>query len=328
MNFNFSHAVDDYVGMPPDQRTVLSILPLFHVSGFIFNMGLILKGGMTIIFLPKFDPINFLASIQNYKVHGIFVVPPIVVFLAKHPIVDKYDLSSLKYLLCGAAPLKSSLEDAVRIRLNNKDLIVSQGYGMTETTFAILFQTKLRKSGSVGEVLPGQWAKIIDETGKSLGPNENGELLLKGTVIMHSYVGNDAATKGTIDEGGWLHTGDVAYYDDDKQFFIVDRLKELIKYKGFQVPPAEIEELLLKHPAVKESAVIGVEDEAAGELPMAFVVKFPGVEVTEDEIKEFVAKQTSKAKHLHGGVRFIDEIPKNQTGKILRRVLRELVQKS
>lgn len=171
-------------------------------------------------------------------------------------------------------------------------------------------------------------AKVIDPaTGKALGPNQHGELCFKGSQIMKGYIGNDAATKETIDENGWLHTGDIGYYDEDYEFFIVDRLKELIKYKAYQVPPAELEAILLTNPKIKDAAVIGLPDENAGELPLAFVVKQEGVDINEAEIKKYVADRTSPAKRLHGGVRFIAEIPKNLSGKILRRELRALLQK-
>jgi 4-coumarate--CoA ligase len=206
---------------------------------------------------------------------------------------------------------------------------IRQGYGMSETTLGVLFQrsTDNLKSGSVGSVVAGMYAKVIDtETGKILGPNQRGELLFKGSQIMKSYIGNAKETNSTIDKDGYLHTGDVGYYDEDKQFFIVDRLKELIKYKAYQVPPAELEAILLDHPKIKDAAVIGLPDERSGELPLAFVVKQEDIDVTAKEIIDFVAARTSPAKRLHGGVRFIDAIPKNMSGKILRKDLRLLLE--
>jgi 4-coumarate--CoA ligase len=253
----------------------------------------------------------------------VFMVPPLMVFLAKSPLVDTYDLSSLREFIVGAAPLKASTELAVKKRIGN-NLVVRQGFGMSELTLATTIQKNIFKPGSVGDLNPGQWAKIVDENGEALGPNKPGELLVKGTQRMHSYFENTQATRDTITPDGWLRTGDVAYYDEDQQFFIIDRLKELIKYKGFQVPPAEIEGILLKHPKIKEAAVIGIPDEEAGELPLAFVVKQEDAEIFEQEIIDFVASNASKAKHLNGGVIFIEEIPKNLSGKILRRQLREI----
>lgn len=167
-------------------------------------------------------------------------------------------------------------------------------------------------------------SKVIDENGKSLGPNQRGELCFKGNRIMKGYANDTEATKNTIDKDGWLHSGDIAYYDEDKQFYIVDRLKELIKYNANQVAPAEIEALLLSLSKVKDCGVIGIPDEKAGELPFAFVVKQPGAELTEKEVIQFVAEQASKTKQLRGGVKFIDEIPRNPSGKLLRREMREM----
>lgn len=172
------------------------------------------------------------------------------------------------------------------------------------------------------------YRKVIDENGKSLGPHQQGELCFKGDRIMKGYLNNTEATKNTIDKAGWLHSGDVGYYDEDKQFFIVDRLKELIKYNAYQVAPAEIEALLLSNRKVKDCGVIGIPDEKAGELPFAYVVKQPGVQLTDKEIMQFVADNTSKAKRLRGGVKFCDEIPRNPSGKILRRKMREMFKNS
>lgn len=175
----------------------------------------------------------------------------------------------------------------------------------------------------MGALKIGVYAKIIDpDTGRTLGPNQRGELCFKGDCIMKGYIGDVKSTQSSIIDG-WLHTGDIGYYDEDFEFFIVDRIKELIKYKGFQVPPAEIEAILLTNPKVKDAAVIGKPDEEAGELPMAFIVSQPNAQLNEQEIIDFVAQRASPAKRLRGGVTFIDEIPKNPSGKILRRLLRD-----
>ncbi|XP_029713865.2 luciferin 4-monooxygenase [Aedes albopictus] len=304
----------------PDQLVALAVTPLFHV---LASVGLInmVTNNCRCVLMPKFDAHLFLNSIQKYKVNLMSVVPPLMVFLARHPMVDSYDLSSLMTLFCGAAPLSKEIEDQVRERLGIA--FVRQGYGMTETTYVMLMQTGFEnKSGCVGKVRMGQWAKVIDpDSGAVLGPNQRGELCFKGSLIMKGYIGKES----DVDEDGWLHTGDIGYYDEDEDFFIVDRIKELIKYKGFQVAPAELEAVLLKHPKVKDAAVIGVPDERVGELATAFIVKEHGDEVNEDEIKAFVAQHVSQQKQLHGGVRFIDKVPKTATGKILRRKLRDLV---
>ncbi|XP_065091158.1 luciferin 4-monooxygenase-like [Ochlerotatus camptorhynchus] len=305
----------------PDQLVALAVTPLFHV---LASVGLInmVTNNCRCVLMPKFDAHLFLNSIQKYKVNLMSVVPPLMVFLAKHPMVDNYDLSSLMTLFCGAAPLSKEIEDQVRDRLGIA--FVRQGYGMTETTYVMLMQTGFEnKPGCVGKVRMGQWAKVIDpDSGKVLGPNQRGELCFKGSLIMKGYVGKE---ESAVDRDGWLHTGDIGFYDEDEDFFIVDRIKELIKYKGFQVPPAELEAVLLKHPKVKDAAVIGIPDERVGELATAFVVKEPGEDVTEEEVSSFVAKEVSLQKQLHGGVKFIDEVPKTATGKILRRKLKDLV---
>ncbi|KAG5668822.1 hypothetical protein PVAND_016745 [Polypedilum vanderplanki] len=302
----------------------LSIAPWFHSMGFMAILLSATTREFSMVYLDKFEPELYLQCIEKYKVVTIQVAPPLVVFLAKTPLLNKYDLSSLKVIFSGAAPLTQETEDQVKERFNN-EIIVLQGYGQTEATLGVLYgSVSAGKPGSVGELAKGVYAKIVDEKGKSLGPNKVGELCVKGPLVMKGYLNNNAATKETIDKNSWLHTGDLGYYDEDFQFFIVDRLKELIKYKAFQVPPAELEALLLKNPKIKDVGVIGIPDEVAGELPFAFVVKQPGVELTEEEVKDFVVKNASDAKWLRGGVKFIDEIPKNPSGKILRRDLRDL----
>jgi 4-coumarate--CoA ligase len=315
--------------IPYDELRVLGLLPWFHSYGCMSLINM-LSTAIQIVHIPKFEEVLFLSSIEKYRINCIFMVPPLMVFVAKSPLVLKYDLSSLRMLHSGAAPLSKEVEDAVRARLPNLESI-RQGYGMSETTLGVLSQSasdKL-KPGSVGAVVRGISVKVVDpETGKILGPNQRGELCFKGTQIMMGYIGDGKETSLAFDADGYLRTGDVGFYDEDQQFFIVDRLKELIKYKGFQVPPAELEGVILENPKVKDAAVIGVPDERSGELPMAFIVKQDGVEVTAKEIIDYVAKRSSPAKRLHGGVRFIDAIPKNPSGKILRKDLRVMLKES
>uniref|UniRef100_A0A182RE74 Luciferin 4-monooxygenase n=1 Tax=Anopheles funestus TaxID=62324 RepID=A0A182RE74_ANOFN len=293
---------------------VLSVIPWFHAFGCLTLINVICNK-LKLVFLPKFEEGLFLSCIENYRCSFVFVVPPLMVFLAKHPLVDNYDLSSVDTLLCGAAPLSKETEVLVKKRIGVKHIL--QGYGMSETTLAMLVQSNdCRKPGSVGKLQVGTMAKVVDITsGKLLGPNEPGELYFKGTQIMKGYIGNEKETKQTIDQNGWLRTGDIGYYDEDGEFFIIDRLKELIKYKGFQVPPAEIEAILLTNPKIKDAGVVGLPDEQTGELPLAFVVKQPGASLTEEEVQGYVAARASPAKRLHGGVRFVSEIPKNASGK-------------
>ncbi|GAB0097771.1 luciferin 4-monooxygenase [Sergentomyia squamirostris] len=305
---------------------VIAILPWFHTYGLMTLICNVVND-MKLISLPRFEEESFLQAIQDYKVSHMLLVPPLMVFLAKSPLIPEYDLSSVKELLYGAAPLGNEIEDEIFQRLPTLTKI-EQGYGMTETTFSVLEeQTQNPVRGSVGQVTPGNMCKIIDpETEEILGPNKSGELCVKGPLVTKGYYKNPKATAETIRDG-WLHTGDIAYYDDQKNFFIVDRLKELIKYNGYQVAPAELEGLIITHPAVRDAAVVGIPDLKAGELPTAFVVKRDNVTVSAEEIANFVAERVSNTKKLRGGVHFIQKIPKNPSGKILRRVLREKIVK-
>lgn len=197
---------------------------------------------------------------------------------------------------------------------------------MSETAFNILFpRRKESKSGSVGNIQYGAWVKVCDtETGGILGPYQKGELCFKSPALMKGYLNNEEATKHTI-RNGWLHSGDIGYYDEDAMFFVIDRLKELIKYKGCQVSPTELESILLTNKNIRDAAVIGLPDEEACELPLAFIVPAADSDITEDEIISYIAERMSPAKRLRGGVRFVSSIPKNPSGKILRRLLRAIV---
>ncbi|SPP82704.1 4-coumarate--CoA ligase 1 [Drosophila guanche] len=311
--------------IPMSEITLLTVIPWFHAFGCLTLITTACMGAR-LVYLPKFEENLFLSAIEKYRVMMAFMVPPLMVFLAKHPIVEKYDLSSLMVLLCGAAPLSRETEDQIKERIGVP--FIRQGYGLSESTLSVLVQNDdFCKPGSVGVLKVGIYAKVIDpDTGKLLGANERGELCFKGDGIMKGYIGDTKSTQTAIKDG-WLHTGDIGYYDDDFEFFIVDRIKELIKYKGFQVPPAEIEALLLTHEKIKDAAVIGKPDEAAGELPLAFVVKQANVQLTENDVIQFVNEHASPAKRLRGGVIFVDEIPKNPSGKILRRILRNMLKK-
>lgn len=202
-----------------------------------------------------------------------------------------------------------------------------QGYGLTETSPAILVNVKGSKNfASVGGPVPQTEVKIVDindPTFKGLGPNENGEVVARGPQNMKGYLNNQQATDETLLPDNWLRTGDLGHYDDDGYFYVTDRLKELIKVKGFQVPPAELEEILRDHPKVVDAAVIGIPHPKHGELPHGYVVPKDGVQVTEKELQDYVAQKVSVYKHLEGGITFTKQIPKNATGKILRRQLKE-----
>ena len=298
----------------------LAVLPFFHIYGMQVLMNGLLANGVTIVTMPRFDLEQALSIVQDRKVTWMFAVPPIVLALAKHPLVDNYDMSSVKMVFSGAAPLSAELGEECAKRLSCS---VVQGYGMTELAPVSHCSKGFEsKSGSSGITVSNTECRIVDLEGNDLGVGEDGELWVRGPQVMKGYLNNEEATRETIDDDGWLHTGDVAHFDEDGYIFIVDRIKELIKYKGFQVPPAELEGLLLTHDEIADAAVIGIQDDEAGELPKAFVQLVPGSELTETEIKDFVAGQVASYKQIRL-LEFIDQVPKSASGKILRRELRD-----
>ncbi len=302
---------------------LIGVLPFFHIYGMTVIMNLGLHRGATIVTMPRFDLEQFLGLLQDHRVTRAYLVPPIVLALAKHPMVDRFDLSSLRVIFSGAAPLDAALADAAGKRLG---CVVAQGYGLTETspvTHATPNEPSAVRAGSVGPPVPGTDCAIVNwATGEQLGPNEDGEVLVRGPQVMKGYLDEPDATARTIDEDGWLHTGDIGHADEDGYLFVVDRLKELIKYKGYQVAPAELEAVLLSHPAVADVAVIPSPDEEAGEVPKAFVVLKPEAQATSEELMSFVGERVAPYKKIRA-VEVIDEIPKSLSGKILRRVLVE-----
>src|SRR5438132_1986694 len=301
--------------------TLLCVLPLFHIYGLVVVLNMGLHMGATIVMMPRFDLEQFLGLIQKYRVTLSHIVPPIVLKLARDPMIDNYDLSSLKMIFSGAAPLGPELSRECMIRIGCG---IRQGYGMTETspvTHSSPADPAKMKLGSIGPPAPNTDCKLVDPaTGAELGPNHEGEVCVRGPQNMKGYLNNPEASARTTDKDGWLHTGDIGYADEDGHFYIVDRVKELIKYKGFQVAPAELEAILLTHPAVADAAVIPCKDDEAGEVPKAFVVKKH--EASGKEIMDFVAARVAPHKKIRA-VEFIDQIPKSLSGKILRRVLIE-----
>jgi acyl-CoA synthetase (AMP-forming)/AMP-acid ligase II len=286
----------------------------------LMNNGLYIGG--VVVTLPKFELPEFLRVIAEYKTDRVYIAPPVAVALAKHPIVDNYDLSAMKMLFSGAAPLDEDLADAVKKRIGCK---VAQGYGMTEmspVSHAIPDSREDISIGTVGVIIPNLECRLVDPaTGEDVGVGERGELWCKGPNIMKGYLNNPEATAATIDDDGWLHTGDVAVIDADGIVSIVDRVKELIKYKGYQVPPAELEAVLLTHDEIADAAVIGVRDADGEEIPKAFVVLQPGSSLDADAVMEFVAAHVAPHKKVRV-VEFIEAIPKSASGKILRKDLR------
>ncbi|KAJ9539566.1 hypothetical protein OSB04_026072 [Centaurea solstitialis] len=306
---------------------VLCVLPLFHIYSLNSVLLCSLRAGAAVVLMPKFEIRSLLDLIQRHRVTVAAVVPPLVLALAKNPMVGSYDLSSIRVVLSGAAPLGKELEDALRSRV--PQAIFGQGYGMTEAgpvlsmSAAFAKQPLATKSGSCGSVVRNAELKVIDlNTHYSLGYNQPGEICIRGPQIMKGYLNDAKSTAATIDEQGWLHTGDIGYVDHDDEVFIVDRVKELIKFKGFQVPPAELEALLVSHPCIADAAVVPQKDDAAGEVPVAFVVLLSGMkELTEEAVKDYIAKQVVFYKKLHK-VYFVTSIPKSPSGKILRKDLR------
>jgi acyl-CoA synthetase (AMP-forming)/AMP-acid ligase II len=304
-----------------DSETIVAVLPFFHIYGMQVLMNLGLSIGASIVTMPRFDLGEFLRLHQDYGATRALVAPPMVLALAKDPLVDQFDLSKLTLVNSGAAPLSAELALEAGARLGCE---VIQGYGMTE-----LSPTSHRtprgqsKPGSVGTSIPNTETMIIDPaSGEPVDVNKNGEVWIRGPQVMMGYLNNPSATAATIDAEGWLHTGDIGHIDEDGYLFIVDRLKELIKFKGFQVPPAELEAVLLTHPAVVDAAVIGLPDVEAGEVPVAFVEIRPGHHVSEEAIASYVASQVAHYKQVRT-VTFVEKIPKSPSGKILRRLLRD-----
>jgi acyl-CoA synthetase (AMP-forming)/AMP-acid ligase II len=313
----------DVMGEVTSETKIMAFLPFFHIYGMTVMMNQGLYKRATVVTMPRFDLEQFLTITAEHRVDRLYIAPPVAVALAKHPIVDKFDLSCVKTIFSGAAPLDGELGRAVAKRL---DCTVLQGYGMTELSPVSHCMPDDRGDldlNSSGFALPNIECKLVDpESGQEVGVGERGELWVKGPNVMVGYLNNSEATDATKDAEGYLHTGDIAVIDDEGVYSIVDRVKELIKYKGYQVPPAELEALLLTHDKVADTAVIGVKDAEGEEVPKAFVVKqAAGADLTEDEVMAFVAERVAPHKKVRV-VEFIDEIPKSASGKILRKDLR------
>ena len=305
---------------------VIAVLPYFHIYGLVVIMKLGLCQGATIISMPRFDFQEFLGAMQKYKITIAPLVPPIVLGMVKHPAVGQFDLSSVRVVFSGAAPLG---EDIARELSKKLGCPVVQGYGMTEASpVTHLSPTKNApvKPGAVGLVIPNTEVRLVDPvTGADVTSGEDGELWIRGPQIMKGYLNRPQETADCLDADGWYHTGDVGHVDADGWFTIVDRTKELIKYKGMQVAPAELEAHLLTHPAILDCAVIRKADEEAGEVPKAFVVLKPDDQsraTTADAIMAFIAARVAPHKRIRH-LEFIDQIPKSPSGKILRRFLVE-----
>jgi acyl-CoA synthetase (AMP-forming)/AMP-acid ligase II len=300
---------------------VLCVLPMFHIYGLVVIMNAALSVGATVIVLPRYDLEHVLHAIQTYRITLAPVVPPIVHALVKqHELVDRFDLRSLKCIFCAAAPLSAELSRACIERLH---CVIRQGYGMTEASPATHISPSKPEEivlGSVGVCLPNTECKLLDtESGAELPQGKAGEICVRGPQMMKGYLKQPEVTARTIDQDGWLHTGDIGSVGESGQLFILDRVKELIKYKGFQVAPAELEALLLSHPSVADAAVVPAPDPEAGEVPKAFVVR--KAPVSADDLMNFVAGHVTHYKRIRE-VAFVDQIPRSPSGKVLRRMLK------
>ncbi|CAN8270344.1 unnamed protein product [Cochlearia groenlandica] len=304
---------------------MLCFLPMFHIYALDALMLSAMRAGAALLIVPRFELNLVMEMIQRYRVTVVPVAPPVVLAFVKSRETERYDLSSVRMMLSGAATLKKELEDAVRLKFPNA--IFGQGYGMTESgtvakSLAFAKYPFKTKSGSCGTVIRNAEMKVVDTvTGMSLPRNKPGEICVRGHQLMKGYLNDPEATARTIDKEGWLHTGDIGFVDEDDEIFIVDRLKELIKFKGYQVAPAELEALLITHPYIEDAAVVAMKDEVADEVPVAFVVRSEGSKLNEDDVKSYVNKQVVHYKRIKM-VYFIEAIPKAVSGKILRKELR------
>lgn len=307
------------VGVRGEGR-VLGVLPFYHIYGLVMSLWTALYQGNVVVTLPRFQPQTFLQAVSRWQVSVLHLVPPLVMLLAREGAVLERDLACVHKVICGAAPLGEGLS---RQFSQHSDALLMQAYGMTEASPVTHLDIPPIRMGTIGHVISSTEAKVVDvETGETLGPGQLGELCVRGPQLMKGYYKNPQATADTIRDG-WLHTGDLGQYDDEGYFTVKDRLKELIKYKGFQVAPAELEAELLTHPAVADCAVVGVEDAEAGEVPRAFVVARPGQQLVEGDVLRFLHGRVAPHKKLRGGLVVVDHIPKTASGKILRRVLRQ-----
>jgi 4-coumarate--CoA ligase len=308
-------------------RTLINI----YIQGLTCLIMQSCDSGWELVVMSKFEIERFCQIVQKYQISFAYLVPPILLLLAKHPIISKYNLSTLQMVNSGAAPLTRELIDSVNRRL---PLPIKQGYGLSETsptTHAQLWGEWNKAIGSVGQLLPNLSAKYLDDNGAEIPVGETGELALKGPNVFKGYLNQPELTKAAFTEDGYFRTGDIGHQDKDGNFYVTDRVKELIKYKGFQVAPAELEGILVDHPKIDDAAVIGVHsDEHASELPRAYIKLSSGVaanQQTEKEIMEYLHAKVASHKRLRGGIRFVADIPKSTSGKILRRILKEEAKK-
>lgn len=312
-----------YSKAPDSNERWLAMLPLYHAYSQLWTINIAGKNGIPVYVMEKFVFEDFLKNIEKYKVTALQTVPPVVVMLSKRPETVKYDLSSIEYILCGAAPLSREMQNDVMSKLG---CVIAQGWGMTETTCLGIIVPGVMSddSGSIGQVAPNTEVKLVSEDGNEVRQDSTpGEVWIRGPQIMKGYWRNEKATNESIDREGWFHTGDVGITRGDR-FWIVDRMKELIKVNGLQVAPAELEAVLLEHDSVADAAAVGITVHGE-ELPRAYVVLQEGAKgkIKEHDIQKFVAEKVARHKRLAGGVKFIDEVPKLPSGKIIRKQMKD-----
>ncbi|KAF3769701.1 acetyl-CoA synthetase-like protein [Cryphonectria parasitica EP155] len=309
---------------PEFQYRTLAHVPAAHVAGVqSYFVNAIYRGGTT-YWMPKFDFPKFLEYQKKYKITVFFTVPPIWLAIAKHPGV-KDALDTCEYASAGAAPMGAELQLDAEAKLGKGRARLTQVWGLTETCGAITAMTpgEREHTGSVSPLIANHEARIVDDNGKDVEPGGTGEVWVRGPVVTKGYWKNEKANVESFVDG-WFCTGDIGRFKDG-MLYIVDRKKELIKYKGLQVAPAELEELLLQNPKIADAAVIGVEGEGT-EVPRAYVVPATK-DLTREDVAKWVDQRAASYKKLRGGVLFIDAIPKSPSGKILRKVLREQAKK-
>ncbi|GAB2280643.1 4-coumarate--CoA ligase-like 1 [Dionaea muscipula] len=316
---------------PGPGLVVLGLMPFFHIYGITGICCATLRNKGKVVVMPRYELRTFMSALVTHEVTFAPIVPPIILALVKNPIVEQeFDLSRLKLhaIMTAAAPLAPDLRSAFQNKF--PAVQIQEAYGLTEHSCITLTHGapngEHSKKNSVGFILPNIEVKFIDpDTGRSLPCNTPGEVCVRSPCVMLGYYKNEEETKRTIDSEGWLHTGDIGYVDEDGDLFIVDRIKELIKYKGFQVAPAELEAVLLTHPSVEDAAVVPLPDEEAGEIPAACVVMGRNAkDMSEEDVMKYVASNVSSYKRVRA-VYFTDMIPKSPSGKILRRVLRDKI---
>ncbi|KAL7645320.1 UNVERIFIED_CONTAM: hypothetical protein RMT77_003706 [Armadillidium vulgare] len=305
-----------------EQNILLGMLPFFHIFGAFGILSYGLLTGAKMIIVPTFSAEAFVTGIPKHKISLLHVVPSLINLLNNTPNSTADSLKSVHTVFVAAAPLLTAYVDAFKEKVQ-RDIDILEGYGLTETMITHLIPRKYKHALGCGKLMSNSEAKVISsETGETLGPNQTGEICLRTPSIMKGYLNNIKATNEMI-RNGWVHTGDIGYYDEKEFFHIIDRTKDLIKYQGLQVSPSEIETEIQKHPLVAECSVIGKADDKYGELPFAFII--PKQEISADEIHKFLEDKLSSHKQLKGGIKFVDSLPKSETGKILRRKLREII---